>query len=110
MAGTARFAVSIYPQRSADLAAPPAWELLFAFAVINADLLLLPDHALGTWLDHFRNRHVLDVVVCPSSLSEAIELGRRYCQKAIFDLRSAKVIDLPSTMAAPQKQFVGKEG
>jgi hypothetical protein len=70
--------------------------LLFAFGIVNADLLFLPDHALGTWFDSLRNQHVLDVVVCPSSLCEAIHLGRRYGQKALFDLQTAKIITLQS--------------
>ncbi|MDP9049501.1 MAG: hypothetical protein M3O31_02095 [Acidobacteriota bacterium] len=105
MAGTARFAVSIYPERSAELAIPLSWEFLFAFAVINADLLLLPDHALGTWFDNFQKQHVLDVVACLSSLSEAIHLGRRKGQRAIFDLQIGKVITLQSAMDTTAEHF-----
>jgi hypothetical protein len=66
---------------------------------MNADLLLLPDHALGTWLDGLCNLHVLDVVVCPRLLSEANSLGRENKQEAIFDLHAGKVIPLAATNA-----------
>lgn len=92
--GQLRFAVSIYPDRSIDLTESPTRDLLFAFAVLNADLLCLRDHALGTWFDRQRNRHVLDVVVCPSRIEDAICLGVKHSQRAIFDLKGAKDIPL----------------
>ena len=94
MLGLPRFAVSVYPERTLDLTVNPSWEVMFAFAVINADLLLLEDHALGTWFDQQRRRHVLDVVICPSSLEKAIRLGLRHGQKAIFDLRAVREIPI----------------
>ena len=94
MAGLPRFAVSTYPQRTVELIVAPTWELLFAFAIVNSDLLVLPDHALGTWVDCERNRHVLDVVVCPLSLDEAIDLGISHGQSAIYDLEARKEIPL----------------
>ena len=98
MAGLPRFAVSIYPQRTIELIVVPTWEMLFAFAIINADLLLLPDHALGSWFDGEQNRHILDVVVCPLSLDEAIRLGSRYDQKAIYDLEARREISLAASI------------
>jgi hypothetical protein len=92
--GRSRFAVSIYPEISVQLSGPPTRDLLFAFAILNADLLMQPDHALGTWFDRLRNRHVLDVVVCPASLTTAISLGIDNRQRAIFDLEEAREIAL----------------
>lgn len=90
VAGRSRFAVSIYPQRAVEVVVAPTWELLFTFAILNADILPLPDHALGTWFDGERNRHVLDVVVHLSSLEEAIRLGIHHGQKAIYDLEAGR--------------------
>jgi hypothetical protein len=70
--------------------------LLFAFAILNADLLIQPNHALGTWFDRRRNSHVLDLVVCPESLDAAICLGIKHGQQAIFDLKQAREISLVS--------------
>lgn len=64
MAGFPRFAVSTHTERIAGQAKAPTWNLLFAFAALNSDLLLLPDHAMGTWFQNQRSHHVL-VVVCP---------------------------------------------
>jgi hypothetical protein len=94
MDGLNFYAVSAYPERTVELAAEPSWEMLFAYAAINLDLLLVPGHALGTWLDIDRKLHVLDVVLCPSSVGEAIRLGVLYGQKAIFDLQSRREISL----------------
>ena len=94
--GHSRFAVSIYPEKSAELTGAPTRDLLFAFAILNANLLCRPDHALGTWFDSQRNRHVLDVVVCPKSLETAIRFGIDHRQQAIFDLKEAIEILLVS--------------
>ncbi len=99
LTGSARFAVSIYPERSVELITPPTWELLYAYAAANFDLLRLTDHALGTWVDALRNRHVLDVVICPAALGEAISLGTRHQQQAIFDLQAGEVISLVAAYA-----------
>jgi hypothetical protein len=96
LAGRPRFAVSIYPENSVQLSGPPTRDLLFAFAILNADLLIQPDHALGTWFDRRRNRHVLDVAVCPESLATAISLGINHGQQAIFDLKEAREVALVS--------------
>lgn len=100
MAGLPRFAVSTHPERTVELAKTPTWNLLFAFAVLNSDLLLLPDHAMGTWCQSQRKRHVLDVVVCPSSLDEAIRLGIHNRQEAIYDLERGRDIPLLSQICS----------
>jgi hypothetical protein len=72
-------------------------------------LLLLPDHALGSWFDGEQNRHILDVVVCPLSLEEAIRLGTRYGQKAIYDLEAGREISLAVSMEINATRFGGEE-
>jgi len=90
--GRSHFAVSTYPERSVELTGAPTRDQLFAFAVLNSELLLQPNHALGTWFDSQRQRHTLDVVVCCDSLDKAISLGRNQAQQAIFDLKEAREI------------------
>ena len=92
LVGLPRFAVSIYPQHTITCTVPPIWEMLFAFAIFHADLLLLPDHAFGTWQDREQNLHVVDVVICPSSVDMAIALGLRHGQKAVYDLEAGREI------------------
>jgi len=102
LVGTRRFAVSVYPEHSVELAEAPTWELLFAFSVLHAGLLLLPDHALGTWFDRQRKLNVLDIVICPSSFDDAIHLGIRHGQRAIFDLHAKTEVPL---IPVPEREF-----
>jgi hypothetical protein len=64
LVGKPLYAVSIFPGRTVELNAPPTWQQLFAFALLNRDLLLRPEFGLGTWFDALRGLHVLDVVIC----------------------------------------------
>lgn len=98
--GRSGFAVSTYRDKSIETTEVPTRDLLFAFALLNANLLLRPGHALGTWFDCRRKRHVLDVVVCLASLESAIRLGRDHGQQAIFDLKEAREISLGSVSEA----------
>jgi len=107
--GRPRFAVSTYPERSVEIVGLPTRDLLFAFAVLNADVLLRRDHALGTWFDCKRKRHVLDVVVCPASREAAFRLGRNGNQRAIFDLERSKEIWLIPTSNVRLDEFPGEE-
>jgi hypothetical protein len=103
LAGLSRFAVSTCPERTEELVKAPTWKVLFAFALLNSDLLLRPTHAMGTWFQSRRKRHILDVVVCPSSLDEAIRLGIRHSQEAIYDLKAGREIAVMLTAGSPQE-------
>lgn len=80
------FSVSIYPGRTVELSTTPTWEQLFEFALANVELLLKPEHALGTWFDDYELVHVLDVVVCLSNRDAALGLGLLHHQSAIYSL------------------------
>jgi hypothetical protein len=87
------FAVSIFPSRTVELDAPPTWRQLFVFMLENSDFVLNPDYALGTWFnEQQRGLHVLDVVICVSDRQVALELGRRFNQWSVFDLRRRRQI------------------
>jgi len=94
MAGKKLFAVSIYPARKIELWTRPSWQEFFEFAKANLDLLLKPDHALGTWFDDYELIHCLDVVVLVRDLDDAVELGLRSDQVAIFDLEARREIPI----------------
>lgn len=106
MLGLPFYSVSLHPERTVEMTSQPCWEHLFAFAVINADLLFLPSYGIGTWLDSDRGLHVLDLVVCVSSVSEALYLGVLHGQRAIFDLGSAREIPVASVTIS---HFNGEE-
>ena len=85
MLGSKRFAVSVYPDRTVEFAAPPTKHQLLAFVVANLGVLLLPNRALGTWYAD-TNRHVLDAVFCARDEQTAVKLGKRFKQWSVYDL------------------------
>src|SRR5208337_3053430 len=95
MADKKLFSVSIYPSRSITLWERPSREELFEYAKANLDLLLKPAHALGTWFNDWSLCHVLDVVVLVRNRDDAVELGLRSDQVAIFDLEARREILIP---------------
>jgi hypothetical protein len=92
LAGRRLFAVSIYPERTIELTAQPSWGQLFAFALANFELLLMPERAIGTWFNVQEGVHVLDVVLCLADRDAAIDLGLRFHQWSIFDLAAGREI------------------
>jgi hypothetical protein len=95
MAGKNLFAVSIYPARKIEFWERPSWQELFEFAKANMDLLLKPDHALGTWFNDWECVHVVDVVVCISDRDAALGLGLRAEKEAVFDIEARREIPIP---------------
>src|SRR6185437_1542031 len=51
MLGRPLYAVSLHLERTVEMPNQPSWEHLFAFAVLNTNLLFLPGYAIGTWFD-----------------------------------------------------------
>jgi hypothetical protein len=92
MAGQQFYAVGTYPECSFECVAKPSWELLFAYAILNANLLFLPNHALGTWYNRPRNLHEIEVVRCVRNLQVALALGQHSKQYSIYDLRRLQEI------------------
>lgn len=101
LVGRELFAVSIYPELSVELVTVPTREDILAFVLGNLDLLLKQHHAFGSWLNHARNTHVLDVVVCVSDLQTASGLAQQFNQLSVFDLatRVEIAIENPRTRA-----------
>lgn len=97
MSGQQFYAVGTYPGRSVECATKPSWEQIFAFAVVNAHLLFLSNHALGTWFNQLRNSHEIEVVRCVRDLHEALALGRRFKQHSIYDLERLQEVVIPTS-------------
>lgn len=106
MAGQRRYAVAVYPKRAINLVAQPSWQDLTGFILSNLHVLLKSGRALGTWFNRALGHHVLDVVVCPSDLQVALELGARFGQCSIFDLAAELEIKVDRRHHA---QFRGQE-
>lgn len=96
MVGQKLFAVSPYPDRTVELPTRPTWPQFFSFALANADLLLKPAHALGSYFNEWTLKHELDVVVLSSDRDAALELGLRSDQMCIYDLEARQVVAVPS--------------
>jgi hypothetical protein len=94
MVGFKLYSVSIYPSRSITLWERPTQKTLFDYAKANFDLLLRPDHALGTWFNDRDLLHCLDVVVLIRDRNVALEIGHRFGQLAIYDLEARREISV----------------
>jgi hypothetical protein len=92
LVGKPLFAVSIMRWRAVELHSSRTRDQLFAFAILNADLLLKPEYALGTWFDNARGVHVIDIVLCVDNILVALALGRHFNQWSVFDLEHSEEI------------------
>lgn len=105
LVGRKLYALSIFPGRTEELYDPPTWRQLFVFALENSDLLLRKDCALGTW-NQRRRQHVLDIVVCISSLQAALELAKCFDQQCVYDLEGRREIAVPYRSPVSIQHFV----
>ena len=94
MAGQSLYAVSLYPERSVVIPGETVPEdLLRKFIEDNQDLLADPRNGVGLWYSSTIQAVYLDVSVTLPDIVEAIFLGERYNQEAIYDLGQEKVLD-----------------
>jgi hypothetical protein len=63
----------------------------------NWDLLGDGSHHFGSWYDRTTDRTYLDVSVTVADRDEAIRLGRRHNQKAVFSLKDGREIEIGGT-------------
>jgi hypothetical protein len=87
LSGQRLYAVSLYPERSlvthgAEIDATAVTR----FIARNMDLLQDPRNSVGTWFDEVSGFTYLDVSATIADAQQAIALGQRYNQVAIFDL------------------------
>jgi hypothetical protein len=102
LAGQQLYAVPLYPERTITLHREPTARDIDAFLRQNEDLLSDARNKMGTWFDSAANEHILDVVVAIPNRHLAVELGKRYNQRAIFDLGKMAEIPTGGTGAAPR--------
>lgn len=115
LAGRPYYAVSVFPERGKVIPLGPCAEILpelpatgaaladevERFARANQDVLVSDSHvSIGTWV-HEGNVH-LDLSVTVPSLQQALSLGARHGQQAVFDLQHFEDIPVPTTVAAAQ--------
>ena len=98
LSGLLLYAVSLYPERSVVLhgrGLDP--QVVVAFIDANLDLLRDPRNSVGMWFNELNGPTYLDISATLPSREEAIALGRRYNQVAIFDLHRLEEMEIGGT-------------
>jgi hypothetical protein len=89
------YVISPYPDRSYTAPADTITAAdLYEYAGKNADLLALPDHYLGGWVDDQTGQVWLDISILAPDLPAAEVLGRAYNQLAVYDLTAGREVRL----------------
>jgi 2'-5' RNA ligase len=90
MVGTDAYAVAIYPDRE-QIVEGLDFDRLEGYLVDNGDLLNSSNNSFGAWVSG--GKVYLDVVATVPDKEQAMELGRKYNQLAIFDLKN--LVEIP---------------
>lgn len=123
LAGSDRWAVGAYPERSVTIEGQAAQSDIRSFIKDNAELLQRRDLSVGTWFDESRGVTVLDLVKTPgaekfmssrsgspandlknareAARQQAIQIAKEANQDAIYNLRTGKTVRTPREEAHP---------
>lgn len=98
LGGAALYAVSLYPERSVVVEGKQIpLAVLRRFVVDNLDILRDPRVSIGTWFNSDDGMSYLDISATLPDKAQAIELGKKYNQIAIFDLATFEEIPTGGT-------------
>ena len=100
LVGTNAYAVAIYPDREEILEGVAEHDDIQHYLDINEDLLSNSNNSFGAWTSG--GKTYLDVVATISNKEQAVELGRKHKQLAIFDLKN--LVEIPLQRVASLKQ------
>jgi hypothetical protein len=90
---TVGYMVSVYASKGLILPVSQFTpELVTEYAANHQEILAREDHYLGTWIDS--GRVYLDIALRVDRLEEALELGRRHRQLAVFDLETFETVEV----------------
>lgn len=89
--GQGGYSVSPYPERS-ETYRRVSKDSIKKFIRDNGDLLSKPGHAVGAWRDPKSGKVFLDVTIVTRSRDEAVRLGRKHDQIAVFDFKRGRTI------------------
>ena len=96
MAETDNIAVSIFPDYSQVVMGHVTYKQLSDFYQSHKLILKkYPELAVGTWYEN--NLTYIDLVILVRDRDKAVALGRRYNQKAVFDLTTMEEIETGGT-------------
>src|SRR5579864_4530655 len=90
LVGTNAFAVAIYPDRE-QIVEGIDFDTLEGYVAQNEDLLSNSNNSFGAWVSN--GKVYLDVVATVPTKEQAMELGYRHKQLAIFDLKN--LVEIP---------------
>jgi hypothetical protein len=93
--GAPLYAVSIYPEREQIIRDVPTLDDITRYLDANADLIS-ERNAVGTWMHD--GKCYLDISRLVPTESEALALGARYGQLAVFNLATFDEIPVPTTV------------
>lgn len=94
------YAVAVHPEHEHVLTHSVTAGDLIEYLARVAATLALPGRILGGWHDPTSGAVYLDVSVVTSALSDALSLGIRYHQLAVFDLASMESVSADVTVCA----------
>jgi hypothetical protein len=102
LTGTALYAVSVFPERGRvvpgrDLSP----DIVRRFVLDNRELLAYPRNNVGTLYTEDDGLSFLDVSTALPGRGEAVRLGERYNQIAVYDLARGETIEIGGTGAPP---------
>jgi hypothetical protein len=104
LAGQPYFAVAIYPDREEILEGMAGHDDLQHYLDTNQDLLNNSQNSFGAWTSD--GKTYLDIVATVPTKEQALELGYKHRQLAIFDLKEMKEIPLQRTANLKQAAAV----
>lgn len=105
--GTPYYAVSIFPERESKPIPVKDFtpEHIKQYIIDNRDLLTMDGNNFGGWVEN--GNVILDVSRTVPSKWEAIRLGKKYGQKAIYDLAARQTIMVDEAYASMQEGIMG---
>jgi len=103
LGGKKVYSVAIYPERSQTFKGEVTKNDIIKYVYDNIDLLGKKGHSLGGWYDTESKQLWLDVAGTVKDKNLAIKLGKKFNQKAIFDLNKFEEISTGGTGEATGK-------
>lgn len=97
LGGQKMISVSVYPELSRIFTGKITKEDIVKYIRDNIDILRKRNHSLGGWYDTETGKIYLDVSVTMPDVDTAVALGKKYNQKAVFDLEKFEEIQTGGT-------------
>ncbi len=95
------YAVGVFPTISKVIKSAPTAKIINEFELDNADIFNKPNTHIGLWYDKKDESFYMDATVLVRDKNKAIELGKKYGQKAIFDIKNQEEINTGGTGKPP---------